>query len=114
MKRTDFAKIIEIMSYWKPDGRKGNYRLPSGESLQNSIYDLIENALMTYSAVITASGNIHRGATYDRAIQAYRIKYYSFTQGETISEIIPLIVHCERKNKLAKEIVERRCCDYDN
>lgn len=30
-----------------------------------------------------------------------------------IIEIIPLIVHCERKNKLAKEIVERRCCNYD-
>lgn len=113
MKRTDFAKIIEILAYWKPDGRKGNYRLPSGESLQNNIYDLIDEALTRYNAVITASGNIHKGATYDRAIQAYRIKYYSFTQSENVSEIIPLIVHCERKNKLAKEIVERRCCNYE-
>lgn len=113
MKRTDFAKIIEKMSYWKPDGRKGNYRLPNGQSLQNYIADLIDGAFARYSAVITASGNIHKGATYDRAIQAYRIKYYSFTQSETVSEIIPLIVHCERKNKLAKEIVERRVHNYD-
>lgn len=113
MKRTDFANIVEIMSVWKIDARKGDYRLPNGELLSSYIYVLIDEALTRYNAMITASGNIHKGVLFDKSIGAYRIEYYSFTQSRNISEIISLCDAVDRVEKLAKEIVERRCRNYD-
>lgn len=109
MKRTDFASIIKIMSYWKVDGRRGNYTLPSGIRIKRYIEELISEALRKYDAAVTADGNIRRGATWDKDILAYRISYYDVAEGETASEVIPLDTYCMRYERLARDIVEGRC-----
>ena len=35
MKREDFKKIIKLRSFWKIDKRKGNYKLPNGNTFQD-------------------------------------------------------------------------------
>ena len=37
MERADFKKVIKIMSGWRIDKRKGNYRLPNGEKLSGYV-----------------------------------------------------------------------------
>lgn len=62
MKRTDFAKIIKIVSIWKIDGRLGDYRLPTGQTINSYIDELISDTLSRYNAVITSDGDIHVNA----------------------------------------------------
>ena len=113
MKRADFCSIIKIMSYWKVDGRRGNYLLPAGNisryRIKNYIEDVISEALRRYGAAVTSDGNIHKGAEWDKNILAYRISYYDTTEGKVVSEVIPLDTYCMRYEKLARDIVEGRC-----
>lgn len=109
MKRAAFARIIKIMSYWKVDGRRGNYTLPSDIRIKQYIEELISEALRRYSAAITSDGDIYRGAEWDNNILAYRISYYDMTECETKLEVIPLDTYCLRYERLARDIVEGRC-----
>lgn len=59
MKREDFIKIIKIRSAWKIDRRKGNYKLPSGNSLRSYVYDLALQQLNLDRLGIGSDGNLY-------------------------------------------------------
>lgn len=59
MKRNDFKIIIKICSFWKIDKRKGNYKLPNGETLRNYLFKLINELLIKNNWAISNNGNIY-------------------------------------------------------
>ena len=59
MKREDFIKIIKIRSAWKIDHRKGNYTLPSGETLRSYVYDLALQQLNLDHLGINKDGDLY-------------------------------------------------------
>lgn len=59
MKREDFKKIIKLRSVWKIDRRKGNYKLPNGESLSSYISGLVDSQLEIDNLCIGTDGNIY-------------------------------------------------------
>lgn len=59
MKREDFIRIIKIRSAWKIDRRKGNYKLPSGNSLRSYVYDLSLQQMNLDRLGIGKDGNLY-------------------------------------------------------
>ena len=59
MKREDFIRIIKIRSAWKIDRRKGNYKLPSGNSLRSYVYALALQQLNLDHLGIGSDGNLY-------------------------------------------------------
>lgn len=59
IKRNDFQKIIKIMSFWKIDKRRGNYRLPSGARLSAYLEELTKKFLKNNGLAIAENGNIY-------------------------------------------------------
>lgn len=57
--REDFKKVVKIFSCWRVDKRRGNYRLPSGNRLNNYLYRLVWELLRNNSLGFGSDGNIH-------------------------------------------------------
>lgn len=58
MKREDFKKIIRLRSFWKIDRRKGNYKLPNGETLKDYIRRLVESQMELDNLGIMENGDL--------------------------------------------------------
>lgn len=58
MTRKELATIIKARSIWKIDGRRGDYKLPSGNRLSEYVYDLVESQLALDNLGILANGNM--------------------------------------------------------
>ncbi len=59
MKRSDFIKIVKIVSIWRVDKRRGNYKLPSGNKLSDYLYRITDNLLKNNKWAIAENGNIY-------------------------------------------------------
>lgn len=94
MKREDFKKIIKIMSDWRIDKRKGNYRLPNGEKLSDYVYTITEKFLHNNGMAIADNGNIY--AIIDDKIFipfADNEKYDYLTQSERIEKLVKEMIY---------------------
>lgn len=60
MKRKEFKQLIKIMSTWKVDKRRGNYRLPDGSPLCSHLYDVAANQLKLNGLAIDSKGNVNK------------------------------------------------------
>lgn len=58
MTRENFGKIIKILSFWKIDKRKKNYRLPDGSKLSAYLIDLVTRFLKKNELAFTKNGNL--------------------------------------------------------
>ena len=59
MTRRSFITIIRARSFWKIDRRRGNYRLPNGDTLSNYVEHLIWSQLGIDHLGIDIHGNMH-------------------------------------------------------
>lgn len=59
MKKENFEKIVKLYSFWTIDRRRGNYKLPSGDKLDNYVIGLIETQLEVDNLGISKNGNCY-------------------------------------------------------
>ena len=59
MKRNEFKRIIKIMSFWRVDRRRGNYRLPSGDKLSDYLLGEVLRFLDRNNLAIDSRGDVH-------------------------------------------------------
>lgn len=57
MLRKNFKNIIKNRSFWKIDRRKGNYKLPNGNFLNDYVTDLVWSQMELDSIAIRENGN---------------------------------------------------------
>lgn len=94
MRREDFKKIIKLMSGWRIDKRKGNYRLPSGEKLSGYVCTITERFLNNNGMAIAEDGDI-----YDIVNDTIFIpfdddeKYDYLTQSERIEKLVKEMIY---------------------
>lgn len=93
MKRADFKKVIKLMSGWRIDKRKGDYRLPNGEKLSDYVCTIAERFLHNNGMAISEDGDI-----YD--IVNDKI-FIPFADDETYD----YLTQVERIEKIVKEMI---------
>lgn len=100
MKKEDFAKIIRLMSFWKIDKRKGNYRLPAGD-LIDYVDDLIRKFCNNNNYVITKDLKVYEAInTNDKRIKKVIIPFGTdievniFDMSDDIHKMAEYIVGC--------------------
>lgn len=80
MERKNFKNIIKNRSFWTIDRRRGNYKLPSGDKLDNYVIGLIETQLEVDNLGISKDGNMY---TYNKA---YNYLIIPFGENEPTTE----------------------------
>lgn len=94
MKRADFKKVIKIMSDWRIDKRKGDYRLPNGEILSGYVCTITEKFLHNNGMAIAEDGNIYYIINDEMFIPFVSDEKYDYlTQSERIEKLVKEMIY---------------------
>ena len=83
MTKEDFKKVIKIMSHWRIDKRRGNYKLPSKERLSVYLESLINKFLVNNGLALDKNLNARD------VFQSDEERYLEFYQKKEIKIFIP-------------------------